>query len=141
MALGIALAVRGVQGLLGCPLVRARRVLQFWVTLLHLRAAELSIKPRLDEATLRVTTIDETQLQVYGVYRPRIRATDNSGTTGELHSRLLAASFTGWDIVLGWPWLKDLNPDINWRDECWSYRDDSQEKPMPQGASEGKISF
>ncbi|KAI9776001.1 MAG: hypothetical protein M1816_005648 [Peltula sp. TS41687] len=83
----------------------------------HLRAAELGIKPRLDEATPRVTTIDETQLQVYGVYRPHIRATDNSGITGESHSRLLAASFTGWDIVLGWPWLKELNPDINWRDE------------------------
>ncbi|KAI9777423.1 MAG: hypothetical protein M1816_004730 [Peltula sp. TS41687] len=83
----------------------------------HLRIAELGIKPRLDEATPRVTTIDETQLQVYGIYRPRIRATDNSGTTGESHSRLLAASFTGWDIVLGWPWLKELNPDINWRDE------------------------
>ncbi|KAI9776181.1 MAG: hypothetical protein M1816_005408 [Peltula sp. TS41687] len=78
----------------------------------HLRAVELGIKPRLDEATPKVTTIDETQLQVYGVYRPRIRATDNSGTTGELHSRLLAVSFTGWDIVLGWPWLKELNPDI-----------------------------
>ncbi|KAI9785429.1 MAG: hypothetical protein M1816_000398 [Peltula sp. TS41687] len=83
----------------------------------HLRVAELGIKPRLDEATPRVTTMDETQLQVYGVYRPRIRATDNSGTTEELHSRLPAASFTGWDIVLGWPWLKELNPDINWRDE------------------------
>ncbi|KAI9780009.1 MAG: hypothetical protein M1816_003272 [Peltula sp. TS41687] len=32
----------------------------------HLRAAELSIKPGLDEATPRVTTIDEAQLQVYG---------------------------------------------------------------------------
>ncbi|KAI9775895.1 MAG: hypothetical protein M1816_005714, partial [Peltula sp. TS41687] len=83
----------------------------------HLRAAELGIKPRLDEATPKVTTIDETQLQVYGVYRPRIRVTDNSGSTGESHSRLLAASFTGWDIVLGWPWLKELNPDIKWRDE------------------------
>ncbi|KAI9775957.1 MAG: hypothetical protein M1816_005654, partial [Peltula sp. TS41687] len=99
----------------------------------HLRVTEFDIKPRLDEVTPRVTTIDETQLQVYGVYRPRIRATDNSGSTGELHSRLLAASLTGWDIVLGWPWLKELNPDINWRDERWSYRDDSQEKPMPQG--------
>ncbi|KAI9779372.1 MAG: hypothetical protein M1816_003599 [Peltula sp. TS41687] len=79
----------------------------------HLRVAQLGIKPRLDEATSRVTTIDETQLQVYRIYRPRIRATDNSGTTGESHSRLLAASFTGWDIVLGWPWLKELNPDIN----------------------------
>ncbi|KAI9780499.1 MAG: hypothetical protein M1816_002838 [Peltula sp. TS41687] len=107
----------------------------------HLRVAELGIKPRLDKVTPRVTTIDETQLQVYGVYRPRIRATDNSGSTGEWHSRLLAASFTGWDIVLGWPWLKELNPDINWRDERWSYRDGSQEKPMPQGASEEKISF
>ncbi|KAI9783273.1 MAG: hypothetical protein M1816_001448 [Peltula sp. TS41687] len=37
----------------------------------HLRVAELGIKPRLDEATPRVTTIDETKLQVYGVYRPR----------------------------------------------------------------------
>ncbi|KAI9777880.1 MAG: hypothetical protein M1816_004396 [Peltula sp. TS41687] len=66
----------------------------------HLQVAELGIKPRLDEATPRVTTIDETQLQVYGIYRPPIRATDNSGSTGESHSRLLAASFTGWDIVM-----------------------------------------
>ncbi|KAI9780814.1 MAG: hypothetical protein M1816_002650 [Peltula sp. TS41687] len=103
--------------------------------------ALLGTKLRLNEATPRVTTIDEIQLQVYGVYRPRIRATDNSGTTGESHSRLLAASFTGWNIVLGWPWLKELNPDINWRDERWSYRGDSQEKPMPQGTSEEKMSF
>ncbi|KAI9778932.1 MAG: hypothetical protein M1816_003797 [Peltula sp. TS41687] len=107
----------------------------------HLQVAELGVKPRLEEATPTVTTIDETQLQVYGVYRLRIGATDNSGTTGESHSRLLAASFTGRDIVLGWPWLKELNPDINWRDECWSYRVDSEEKPMPQGASEERISF
>ncbi|KAI9783736.1 MAG: hypothetical protein M1816_001172 [Peltula sp. TS41687] len=97
----------------------------------HLRVAVLGIKPTLDKATLSVTTIDETQFQVYGVYRPRIRATDNTGTTGESHSRLLAASFIAWDIVLGWPWLNELNPDINWRDERWSYRDDSQERPMP----------
>ena len=108
----------------------------------HLRAAEMGIKPRLHEEAPRVTTIDETQFQVYGVYRPRIRASDHSGTTGESHSRLLAASFTDWDIILGWPWLKELNPDINWRDERWSYRDDSKEQPVPQGASEeSKVSF
>ncbi|KAI9784868.1 MAG: hypothetical protein M1816_000713 [Peltula sp. TS41687] len=107
----------------------------------HLRVAELGIKPRQEEATPRVTTIDETQLQVYGVYRLRIGATDNSGATGKSHSQLLAASFTGRDILLGWPWLKELNPDIDWRDERWSYRVDSEEKPMPQGASEERISF
>ncbi|KAI9780501.1 MAG: hypothetical protein M1816_002840 [Peltula sp. TS41687] len=101
----------------------------------HLQVAELGIKPRLEEATPTVTTIDETQLQVYGVYRLRIGATDNGETTGESHSRLLAASFTGRDIVLGWPWLKELNL------ERWSYRVDSEEKPMPQGASDERISF
>ena len=92
----------------------------------HLRAAEMGIKSRLHEEAPTVTTIDETQFQVYGVYRSRIRATDHSGTIVESHSYLLAANFTGWDIVLGWPWLKELIPDITWRDERWSYRDDSK---------------
>ena len=62
----------------------------------------MGIKRRLHEKALKVTTINETQFQVYGIYPPRIKATDHDGTTGESHSRLLEANFTGWDIILGW---------------------------------------
>lgn len=73
----------------------------------------MEINRRLNEAGPAVTTIDENLLLIYGFYRLRIRATDSAGVTLESHSRLFAANLTGWDMILGWLWLKELNLDID----------------------------
>jgi hypothetical protein len=27
---------------------------------------------------------------------------------------LLAIDISGYDLILGWPWLNSVNPDVNW---------------------------
>ncbi|MBO0236859.1 hypothetical protein, partial [Vibrio parahaemolyticus] len=34
-----------------------------------------------------------------------------------------AVDMEGFDVILGFPWLKHVNPLINWQERTWAFRE------------------
>ena len=79
----------------------------------------------------RICTIDGNKLQTYGVHQPILRLTDRLGMEVQSEERLIAASMTGYDLVLGMPWLQSHNPDIDWVARTWTVRARSKDGEEP----------
>ena len=51
-----------------------------------------------------------------------IRATDESGETRTMEQRVIAARIVEYDLVLGFDWLRETNPEVDWSGGAWRYR-------------------
>ncbi len=80
----------------------------------------LSLKAVAGKASPTICTIDGTHLPVHGVYRQTLRLRDASGADCRLAATLYTADITGYDVILGMPWLTCQNPDIH-SDQNHSY--------------------
>ncbi|OQD64344.1 hypothetical protein PENANT_c431G00430, partial [Penicillium antarcticum] len=49
--------------------------------------------------------------------------TDSAGTIREDPVTCEAVEIQGYDIILGYDWLISANPDINYKEHTWNYRD------------------
>jgi hypothetical protein len=64
-------------------------------------------------AATRVKSIDGHQIVVYGQHEIETHANDKRGISGYVEQRFLATDIKGYDMILGFPWLKYVNPEIN----------------------------
>ena len=96
----------------------------------HLLAKELELAA--DPAPLkRVTTLGGQTLLTYGFRKATLRLEDTQGRRIERAETLVAADITGYDLILGYPWLQGNDPDIRWKDGSWRLRSRSGADSAP----------
>lgn len=69
-----------------------------------------------------VKALNGHTIRSYGTQSLVMRATDAEGSAHEHKIRGQAVRMKGYDLILGFPWLKQINPDIDWRQTNWRYR-------------------
>ncbi len=72
----------------------------------------LRLKAVAGKAPPTICTIDGTHLSVHGVYRQTLCLRDASRADRRLAATLYVTDITGYDVILGMPWLTCQNPDI-----------------------------
>lgn len=70
----------------------------------------------------QVRAIDGHEIYSYGQRRLDVQATDRADITREFRHTFNAVEMVGYDIILGYPWLRQTNPDVDWLEETWAYR-------------------
>jgi hypothetical protein len=75
-----------------------------------------------DKADVRVQTIGGQPLKVYGKYCADTCATDDAGESHTKGQRYLAANIEGFELILGFDWLQEVNPEVDWAAGTWRYR-------------------
>ena len=60
-----------------------------------------------------VKAIDGRTVRTFGEYKFPVSATDSNGVTGTANQHFYAVDLTAYNMILGFPWLKKINPDIN----------------------------
>ena len=48
---------------------------------------------------------------------------DSHGVSEDLECEFHAVDMQGYDMILGYPWLDAVNPDIQWHHRIWNYRE------------------
>lgn len=74
-------------------------------------------------STVHVRTVAGQSIRVYGNYRFDTRATDRRGTCRSARVDYTATDIQGYEGILGYPWLLTVNPEVDWPDGSWCYRD------------------
>jgi RNase H-like domain found in reverse transcriptase/Reverse transcriptase (RNA-dependent DNA polymerase) len=98
-------------------------------------------------AATRVKSIDGHQIVVYGKHEIETHAYDKRGISDYVEQKFLATDIKEYDMILGFPWLKHVNPEINWKTGEWFYRrvpvegirEDSAEEFLQEAAKVGHI--
>jgi hypothetical protein len=72
--------------------------------------------------TTRVRTINGRPITIYGRHALEAHARDERGLDGHTEQNFLATDLIGYDVILGFPWLQAVNPDVNWEKGTWVYR-------------------
>jgi hypothetical protein len=63
--------------------------------------------------TTRVHTINSQPITIYGRHTLKAHTRDERGLDGHTEQNFLAIDLIGYDIILSFPWLQAVNPDIN----------------------------
>ncbi|EGE08377.1 hypothetical protein TEQG_08797 [Trichophyton equinum CBS 127.97] len=93
----------------------ANCIRQFWATDNGLSLEHSAVKT--------VKSIEGRYLRCFGKYNLSIGAIDNKGDSYfSTHEFQALLSLEGYDIILGFLWLRSINPDINWRNNTFTYR-------------------
>nr|KAK5434596.1 hypothetical protein LTR18_010471 [Exophiala xenobiotica] len=74
--------------------------------------------------TVRLRNVSGQEIRVYGEHRLDTAATDMRGRYKKRSHPYLAADIQAHDVILGYPWLKDVNPRIDWEKGTWCYSKD-----------------
>ena len=74
-------------------------------------------------ALARVKTVNGHPVSLYGRHALETYASDARGRTGYTEQKFLATDIVGYDMILGFPWLKAVNPEIDWKTNEWRYRE------------------
>jgi Reverse transcriptase (RNA-dependent DNA polymerase). len=77
-----------------------------------------------DETSMprRVKALDGHEISAYGHRILEVIAEDNNGMRRTQSHGFEAVDIEGYDAILGYPWLQEINPDPNWSKKTWSYR-------------------
>ena len=73
-------------------------------------------------APRRVKAIDGRVVRTYGQHHVDIKVEDSSGLTRTSGHTLYVVDIDGYDMILGMPWLREINPDIDWVAGRFRYR-------------------
>ena len=73
-------------------------------------------------SAVRAHAVDGHDVQVYGEHDLRVHAIDSRGNCSSQEVHLLASTIEEFDLIVGQPWLKAVNPEINWARGVWFYR-------------------
>lgn len=73
-------------------------------------------------APLTAVAVDGHRVNVYGQLSCEVRATDTRGECSSTARQLVSTDMKKYDLILGKRWLSDVNPDINWNKDTWTYR-------------------
>src|SRR4029077_9037291 len=71
----------------------------------------------------RVHALDGHQVMSYGKHRILTNVTDSQAVQREHAHSFEAVEMAGYDVILGFPWLFAINPDIDWVRKTWTYRE------------------
>ena len=83
-------------------------------------AARLGLKPRTSAMTINV--FDGRPVEVLGQCELVIQAQDGFGHTARTTQRFYLTDVQEYDIILGHPWLIEVDPEIYWKAGYWAYR-------------------
>ena len=87
----------------------------------HLLARELNLC--IDTAPQsRVTTLGGQTLSTYGRRKAVLQLYDSQNRRIKCEETLVAGDISGYNIILGYPWLQSHDPDIRWKDGSWRIR-------------------
>ena len=94
----------------------------------QLVVAEMKLKPSAVPAPA-VRTLNGERLTTYYYHTLPLRMLDAGGKQLKTADYFLAADIEGFDMVLGMPWLRNIDPDIQWTEGTWAQRKWAAWKP------------
>ena len=68
------------------------------------------------------TTVDGHRITIYRSYNIITKAKDSRSEVRATQRTFYAADMQYYDVILGWSWLDQVNPDVWWPDRRWFYR-------------------
>lgn len=71
----------------------------------------------------RVKALDGHRVTSYGQTTLPVVATDNQGITREVTQPLEVVDLDVFDVILGYPWLREVNPMVDWPSMTWAYKE------------------
>ncbi len=74
------------------------------------------------DSSIRAHAVDGRAINVYGEHTFRVYATDTRGTCYSMDHDFAATDVQDADLILGYPWLRDVQPEIDWRQGAWNDR-------------------
>ena len=77
-----------------------------------------------EPAPIGAYTIDGHRVAVYGRHVCETRAIDSKGVSRTMTQTFLATDIKGYDVILGYPWIVAANPDCQWAERTWIYREE-----------------
>ena len=83
--------------------------------------------PEPEHAPTMVRAIDGHKIPSYGIHDLVFSLADSRGKKQERTLKAYAVDMRGYDLILGYPWIHDVDPDIHWREQYWTYRDPPKE--------------
>lgn len=85
----------------------------------------------------RAQFIDDNQLKLKHPYDLSVECADSDGTRKTVGpQRFWSANFTGYDVVLGFPWLRVADPRIKWSTGYFDWWPDEAERVHIVGAAD-----
>ena len=78
----------------------------------------------MNSAPWKVEAISGYQVPVYGQASTLIYTTDSKGKEKSLMQIINAVDMKDYDVILGTPWLQRVNPNIDWHEDMWEYKND-----------------
>ena len=88
-------------------------------------AGQIGVQSTMDEF-ITLSTINDRRVNIHGVHFLDLEVEDCQDRTRYFDEFFLASDITHEDVVLGIPWLKIVNPDINWAEEHLTWRFDTE---------------
>jgi transposase InsO family protein len=70
----------------------------------------------------QVEAIDGHRVLSYGNHQLKIQARDKKREVRTQLQAFEAVDLDGYDAILGWTWLYEVNPKVNWHKRTWKYR-------------------
>lgn len=71
----------------------------------------------------KIKALDGHKVTSYGKTQMTIHATHNQGITRKAPREMHSVDIDGYDVILGYPWLRDVNPRVDWADRMWAYKE------------------
>ena len=93
-------------------------------------AKELDL-PSLGHSSGRIRTLGGEALQTFDTHTIRVAIEDHYGTKASVAQDFVAAAMVGYDLVLGMPWLREQDPDIDWSQGTFRVRRSRQSHLPP----------
>ena len=87
------------------------------------QAIVIEEKILLSKTSTRVNGVGGHEVTVYGQSLIETHATDMRGISRWAQHSFYAANLRGFDVILGMPWLRSVNPEISWTEREWFYRE------------------
>src|SRR5436190_14536275 len=78
--------------------------------------------PDIDDLPREILALDGHYIKAYSHRTLEVQATDSNSVARSRAHAFEAVDLHGYDIILGYPWLQVVNPDIDWPVKTWSYR-------------------
>lgn len=69
-------------------------------------------------------SIDHKPIFVYGLHSIKVGASDSVGQSRTQRHDFAAVDLEAYSMVLGYPWLYDVDPRISFRTHSWEYREE-----------------
>ena len=96
--------------------------------------AEMGAQPV--STNVRVRTVAGQSIRVYGKHRLDTYATDMRHARRKYATEFIATDIVSHEAILGLPWLREVNPDVDWRKGTWRFREDCESQVIQVSLTE-----